>query len=60
MAGDLSALAHRVGYTAPPPVPEAAPQHPFALSQVYDAEVETRARAAYRRDYWQFGFGDWA
>jgi LPS sulfotransferase NodH len=60
MAGDLAALARRVGSAAPPPVPEAAPDRPFALSQVYDAEVETRTRAAYRRDYWQFGFDDWA
>jgi LPS sulfotransferase NodH len=60
LPGDLPALARRVGYDAPPPGPEPAPEHPFALSQVYDAEVETRTRAAYRRDYWQFGFGDWA
>ncbi len=60
LPGDLPALAQRVGYAAPPAPPEAAPDRPFALSRIYDAEVEHHARAAYRRDYRLFGFGDWA
>ncbi len=30
-----------------------------ALTHIYDAAVERHARAAYSRDYLQFGFGDW-
>lgn len=56
----LPLLARQAGHATPPPVPGAAPDIPFALSQVYDAEVEHRARAAYRRDYRLFGFGNWA
>jgi len=33
---------------------------PFALSDIYDAEVEAAVRQIYLRDYLTLGFGDWA
>lgn len=33
---------------------------PVGLADIYDAEIEKRARFAYARDYESFGFGDWA
>ncbi|MEI4233449.1 sulfotransferase family 2 domain-containing protein [Roseovarius sp. D22-M7] len=56
----LPSLARQVGRAAPPVVAAAQPGHPFALADIYDAEIERHARAAYRRDYRMFGFGDWA
>ena len=41
---------------------EYAPERPQAgvpLEEIYDAEMERRCRAAYGRDYLNFGFGDW-
>lgn len=32
---------------------------PFALDEVYDADVEAAVRAAYQKDYMIFGFKDW-
>jgi hypothetical protein len=60
LAEALPALARQVGRADPPPVPEATPEYPYALAQIYDTEIEQHARAAYRRDYRMFGFGDWA
>ena len=59
LAQDLQALADEIGVTAP----SYAPSHadvPFALNDIYDADLEKRAREAYARDYTMFGFGDWA
>ena len=39
---------------------KAATDLPFDLEEIYDAEIEKRARMAYARDYESFGFGDWA
>ncbi|MEO0937508.1 MAG: nodulation protein NodH [Pseudomonadota bacterium] len=58
MAADLPALAAQLGIDAP--APEAAQgDAPFALDQIYDAEIEGLARDVYARDYLMFGFGDW-
>ncbi len=32
---------------------------PYDLAQIYDAEIEAAARAAYKKDYIAFGFMDW-
>lgn len=42
------------------PLPEAVEPLPYALSELYDEEIETAARAAYWRDYVGFGFGPWS
>jgi LPS sulfotransferase NodH len=60
MAEGLALLARQAGVTAPPAPPEAAQAGPFALGDIYDAEIERLARAAYQRDYVTFGFADWA
>jgi hypothetical protein len=63
MAAYLPALAEEAGCAAVPEVPEgpaAGEAAPFALEEIYDDEIEARARAAYPRDYLMFGFGDWA
>ena len=52
---DLKLLTQQVGLTwqAPPPAP--LPQGP-ELSEIYDTEFESLARAAYAADYTNFGF----
>jgi hypothetical protein len=32
---------------------------PYALGDIYDAEIESLCRSIYQRDYVTFGFGDW-
>lgn len=56
---ELSYLAGQVG-VASPPLPGPAPDTPFALSDIYDADIETLARDAYQRDYMMFGFQNWS
>lgn len=55
----LPALARAMGYETPPPVPDAPPDSPFELSQVYDDEIEALTASAYQRDYMIFGFDRW-
>ena len=59
MAGALPALARRMGHEAAPAVGRAEPEAPFALSDIYDGDVEAAAQDAYARDYLVFGFGKW-
>lgn len=59
MAVYLPALAMQVGHDAPPDTQSAAPDTPFTLAEIYDAQLEAMARDAYHRDYLIFGFGDW-
>ena len=42
-----------------PPVQGASEDLPFALGDIYDAEIESLCRSIYQRDYVTFGFGDW-
>lgn len=58
MAAGLARLAEQAGVTAPA-VAGAAEDGPVPLTQIYDAELEALARAAYPRDYLMLGFGDW-
>lgn len=55
----LAELAAEIGREAPHvPTGDDDPS-PVPLRAIYDAEVESAARAAYGRDYLAFGFGDW-
>ena len=58
---ELAGLAQSVGLENAPEF-EVAPDEdtPFALSAIYDAELEQLARKAYARDYVTFGFENWA
>jgi len=55
----LTLLGEETGQTVPP-MPDAAPDVPFLVSEIYDAEIEATVRAVYQRDYVQFGFRSWA
>ena len=59
LAKELGDLAATVGLKDAPAVPAAAAHGRFALSDIYDVEIERLAHAAYARDYLLFGFGDW-
>ncbi|WP_298259342.1 nodulation protein NodH [uncultured Litoreibacter sp.] len=54
----LPALAATLGLEADAPNPEPE-QGPFSLADIYDKELEKLAVAVYRKDYINFGFGDW-
>ncbi|KIN65678.1 Nodulation protein H [Sulfitobacter noctilucae] len=56
---ELPELAQIVGKTDVPAVPDAPDDQPFALSDIYDDEIEQLAASAYQRDYVTFGFGRW-
>ena len=55
----LPQMAAQFGYDPAPAVPEVDPDRPFALAEIYDAEIERLTKAAYQRDYMMFGFGPW-
>lgn len=55
---DLAHLAAALGRPMPP-LPEPAPEAPFALAEVVDDEVEAALHEAYQRDHLAFGFGRW-
>ncbi|MDQ2090362.1 sulfotransferase family 2 domain-containing protein [Marimonas arenosa] len=59
VAGALPALARRLGRDPVPSVAQAEPDTPYALSEIYDDEIEDAAQKAYARDYLVFGFGNW-
>lgn len=59
LSDDLPALAMRVGCENPPEVAATADDVPFAIGQVYDAEIEKLSFDAYQRDYITFGFDSW-
>ncbi len=55
----FTTLAGVVGYMESPSFDWEGPDAPYALSEVYDEEVEARVAQVYQRDYVQFGFGPW-
>ncbi|WP_298851313.1 nodulation protein NodH [uncultured Ruegeria sp.] len=55
----LPDLARKMGHSNPPQPGLRAPDEPFALAQIYDAQLESLAAETYQRDYEAFGFGDW-
>lgn len=59
MARELPELANFVGKQNAPAVPKSPADQPFALTDVYDTELEELCRAAYQRDYMMFGFTRW-
>lgn len=54
----LSALAGRIGRAAPE-LPLDFDASPVPLASIYDEDVEAAVKAAYQKDYLQFGFGRW-
>ncbi|MDO6484929.1 MAG: sulfotransferase family 2 domain-containing protein [Shimia thalassica] len=60
MAAYLPALAMQVGVENPPEITDTEPDTPYALSEIYDDEIEALAEEAYQRDYLLFGFGKWS
>lgn len=59
LAAELAQLAHATGITDIPEVAESEADHPFALAEIYDDEIEALAADAYQRDYMTFGFSRW-
>ncbi|UWQ79157.1 sulfotransferase family protein [Leisingera sp. S132] len=59
MGEDLPALARKLGRMEPEAVPEAEPETPFTLADIYDEELEALVSSVYQRDYLAFGFGPW-
>lgn len=60
LLGELETLAATLGVPGPDPQDTEAEPGPYPLRDIYDAEIEAAARAAYRRDYITFGYGDFA
>ena len=60
IATDIERLALQAGAGDLPDIPPLADDMPFTLADIYDADIEKRARSAYARDYVTFGFGDWS
>ncbi|MEM6578764.1 MAG: sulfotransferase family 2 domain-containing protein, partial [Pseudomonadota bacterium] len=59
LVSELPRIAGALGYgNAPDPEPE-MPETPFALGDIYDADIEARVKDVYQRDYMMFGFGAW-
>lgn len=56
LAGDLAALAQRVGNRTPPAYEPEQPAGGVNLDDIVDDECRALVRAAYRRDFDQFGF----
>jgi LPS sulfotransferase NodH len=56
----LKGLKSQVGCVSDALPKQATGASPFALSEVYNAEIEALARDVYQRDYVTFGFEDWA
>ncbi|WP_299152793.1 sulfotransferase family 2 domain-containing protein [uncultured Tateyamaria sp.] len=59
LAHELAELSAMAGITSAPALPDTTPDRPYALSDIYDAEIERLVRNAYGRDYLMFGFEDW-
>ncbi|MHA6265590.1 sulfotransferase family 2 domain-containing protein [Aliiroseovarius sp. CAU 1755] len=55
----LAAILAELDIDIPVQLPEAAPDAPFALADIYDAEIEAAVRKLYQRDYMMFGFRPW-
>ncbi len=55
----LPDLARKAGHPNPPMPKPTLADTPFALADIYDAELGDLGARAYRRDYLLFGFDDW-
>ena len=58
LTAGLGFVARRVGQPSPDLVQE-TDDAVFPLSKIYNPDVEAAVRAAYQRDYMNFGFGPW-
>ena len=59
MSEELADLARRVGCKNVPALGPAKPDQPYALSDIYNGQIEKLAAEAYQRDYVTFGFAPW-
>ncbi|MEL7091419.1 MAG: nodulation protein NodH [Pseudomonadota bacterium] len=59
LQSELVRLTDTQGIKKVPSLPDRAADAPFALVEIYDAEIEKLCRGAYGRDYVTFGFEDW-
>lgn len=59
IATALPALARQLGYEAAPTPAASKDDQPYALSEIYDEDLESLAADVYQRDYVMFGFGHW-
>ncbi|SPH19475.1 hypothetical protein ASD8599_00200 [Ascidiaceihabitans donghaensis] len=59
MQEELAQLAAHVGVHTPQ-IQDAPAETPFALADIYDAEIEALVQNVYQRDYMMFGFESWA
>lgn len=60
LADGLADLATEVQQPTAGPASGFAVSSRYALSEIYDADIEEAAEAAYRRDYMMFGFAPWS
>jgi len=59
LAEGLQQLAHSIGRSTAPTLPEPPADRPFTLSEIYDEDIEALCAQIYSRDYTAFGFGPW-
>lgn len=59
LQAELSDLATQVGVPDAPDLAAFIPDEPFALADIYDAQIEKLSWDAYQRDYVTFGFSSW-
>jgi hypothetical protein len=55
----LAELGTKIGRQKLPEFQVEAPETPFALADIYDAEIEAMCKDIYQRDYTVFGFSGW-
>lgn len=60
LAEELKTMAKMAGIVDAPKVPNAPPDQPFDLADVYDDQIEALCHHAYQRDYMMFGFRKWS
>jgi len=60
LTASLAHIENLIGLPRIAPGPTGPMAQPFALDEIYDAEIEQRVRDVYSRDYLNFGFPDWA
>ncbi len=56
---ELAVLCAQIGRDTMPGLTRPLDGHAEILSRIVDSELQDAARAAYQRDYENFGFGDW-
>ncbi len=59
LQAELDDLAAQVGIETSPRLAKAQEVGPFALEDIYDAQIEALVSDVYQRDYMMFGFDSW-